>query len=112
MTSHSHPPLRKIQEPQQILDELVKSMTQKNVVGIFFKGETELVTTAVVNLIQTDIDTLVQFKDTDLHGYELDKNPVLLSDIDSVIHFETLFDEPVYANIRQRRAHVRKIVAA
>lgn len=88
----------------EILEELIHSVQKTNVLGLFIEGAEEMITTSVVQVTETeDGNKLIYFQSCDLHGYPLERNPVLLTDIKSVIHFKTLFNDPVYVRIRQRR---------
>jgi hypothetical protein len=88
----------------EILTELRKSSQNRNVLGIFIDGHEEMLTTAVTELIETNADPIVHFEKTDLHGYALEENPILLSKIRSVIPFNTLFNDAVYVRIRERKS--------
>ena len=89
---------------EEIIDELKKSAERGNVLGLFVDGQEEMITTAVTSVTGSDpVEMIVYFQKTDLHGYPLDENPVQLSKIKSVIRFNTLFSDPVYTRIRQRR---------
>jgi hypothetical protein len=101
--------LQKKKNQQEILEELSLSLQNTNVLGIFLKGEEEMITTAVVSIQDHADDKLIRFRDADLHGYKVPKNPVKLSDIRSVIHFNTKYDDPVYAQIRARKNGTRKV---
>ena len=96
--------LRTKKDRNEILDELRLSASANNVLGLFLDGEDEMVTTAVCKVEETSAGILIHFEKTDLHGYPLEKNPVMFDDVKSVIHFQTLFSDPVYVRIRQRRA--------
>jgi hypothetical protein len=88
----------------EILAELQKSSQKRNVLGLFIDGQEEMVTTAVTQVIETNADVMIYFETTDLHGYALEENPVILSKIRSVVPFHTLFNDPVYVKIRERRS--------
>ena len=93
--------LQYIYDSAGILRELVSSATHHHVLAVFVSGIDEFFTTAVSHLSGDQSDALVFFKDSDLHGYPLEKNPCRLSEIKSVIHFDTRFDDPVYLKIRE-----------
>jgi hypothetical protein len=83
-----------------IIYELQRSAERGNVLGIFIEGQDEMITTSV-----SHIDCkLIHFQKTDLHGYPVQENPVSLEKIKSVIRFNTLFTDPVYERIRQRKS--------
>jgi hypothetical protein len=85
-----------------VLTELIHSQHHTNVLGIILRGKKQLLTTAVRNIKDCgNNDKEVYFRETDLHGSPIYKNPVLLSEIEGVIHFNTLFDDPVYVRIRE-----------
>lgn len=88
---------------KDILNELIQSLKNHNVLGVFLAGGEEMITTSVVNIEGDSTDKLIYFETTDLHGYHIDKNPVPLSAIATVIPFKTLFSDPVYQQIRQRK---------
>lgn len=88
----------------EILEELIHSAQKTNVLGLFIEGEEEMITTSVVQISETENNIkLIYLQPCDLHGYPIDRNPVLLTDIKSVIQFKTLFNDPVYVRIRKRR---------
>jgi hypothetical protein len=93
--------LKTIHEKGQILSELILSSINHNVLGIFIVGQDELVTTAVSHITDDGSDSLVFFREHDLHGYPLDKNPCPVSQINSVVPFKTKFDDPIYRKIRE-----------
>lgn len=97
------PGLRTIKDKGEMVSELLNSKIENNVLGLFIRGEEELLTTAVTDVIDAGDDKIVHLRTTDLHGYPVAKNPVLLSEIRSVVCFKTRYDDPVYLKIRQRR---------
>ena len=87
-----------------ILEELRRSFEKKNAVGILVKDTNELITTAITE-IEGDISSekvIVHLMDHDLHGYPLDRKTLLLSNIERVIHFNILFDDPQYVMVRKK----------
>lgn len=87
-----------------ILEELRRSFAKKNAVGILIKDTNELITTAVIE-IEGDVasdEVIIHLMDHDLHGYPLDRNILLLSNIERVIHFNILFDDPQYVMVRKK----------
>jgi hypothetical protein len=99
-------------DKNEILDELIQSAANHNVLGLFFDGAEEMITTSVLDITDAGENKVVCFEKTDLHGYPLERNPVMLSEIRSVIHFNTRFQDPVYAAIRQRRSRDSNHLAA
>lgn len=95
--------LRTIKDQNEIIAELLNSKSQNNVLGFFFRGQDELITTAVCDIQRDGEQILVRLRDYDLHGYPVPYNPVKLTDIASVIHFKTRYDDPFYLHIRQRK---------
>ena len=89
---------------EEILAELQYSLQTNHVIGIFLKDTHELVTTAVTFIEETptDGDYTVSIMEQDLHGYPLDRNRFLLSNIDRVIHFNIAFDDPQYVKVRRK----------
>jgi hypothetical protein len=88
----------------EILEALTESTCKNNVLGLFIDGEDEMITTAVLKITDAvEQDKLVYFEKTDLHGYVLEMNPILLSKIKSVIPFNTLFNDPIYVRIRSMK---------
>jgi hypothetical protein len=98
------PGLKYTYDKAGILRELLSSAVNNHVLGIFISGEEEHVTTAVSQISEDVADPLVYFKESDLHGYPLQTNPCFLSQIKSVIHFDTRFDDPTYVRIRESRS--------
>jgi hypothetical protein len=89
---------------QDILDELKHSQLRNNVIGIFLKDTHELITTAVTEIEETQAadDYIISLMEQDLHGYPLDRNRLLLSNIDRVIHFSIAYDDPQYVKVRRK----------
>ncbi|HYG03572.1 MAG TPA: hypothetical protein VD927_14085 [Chryseosolibacter sp.] len=106
------PGLRSVREKNEIIVELENSRSENNVLGFFLRGEDELITTAVEEINGFGNDIHVQLKSLDLHGYPIGRNPVPLSEIRSVVHFNTKYDDPVYMKIRQRRNGIDENKAA
>lgn len=88
---------------EEILLELKNSLETNNAIGIFLKDTRELVTTAVLSIEENaGEDYLVILMDEDLHGYPLQRNRILLSNIDRVIHFNISFDDPLFIKVRKK----------
>ena len=86
----------------EILAELQYSLESKNVIGIILKETHELITTAVAALEEDATgDYIVQLMDQDLHGFPINSNVLLLSNIERIIHFSISFNDPQY--VRERR---------
>jgi hypothetical protein len=88
----------------EILAELQHSFEKNNAIGILVKDTNELITTAVVD-IESDSETgdyTIHLMDYDLHGYPIDRNRLLLSNIDRVIHFNVPFNDPLYEKERRK----------
>lgn len=87
---------------EEILAELQYSLQSSNVIGIILKDTHELVTTAVASLKEDATgDYIVQLMDQDLHGFHIDRNVILLSSIERIIHFNISYNDPQY--VRERR---------
>lgn len=89
---------------EEILAELQHSLQSNNVLGIFIKDTHELITTAVTEIEESEAqgDYIISLMDQDLHGYPVDRNRLLLSNIDRVIHFNISFDDPQYVKVRRK----------
>jgi hypothetical protein len=98
--------------PSEILPELLHSIERTNVVGLFVSSQEEMITTSVLKVSGDEKQTYVYLQDHDLHGYPIEKNPILLSEIQKVIPFRTLFNDPVYVNIRQMAKNQKDDLAA
>ena len=91
-----------------MLAELRYSVDTNNVIGIILKDTHELITTAVATVKEdTTGDHIVQLMDEDLHGYPIEKNLLLLSAIERIIHFNISFNDPQY--VKERRKERFKI---
>jgi hypothetical protein len=97
--------LRSIHAKDEILSELISSSTNANVVGLLLSGEDELITTAVIHILNDGLDPLIYFKECDLHGYPITQNPCRLSNVKNLVRFKTKFDDPIYLKIRERNQH-------
>jgi hypothetical protein len=93
---------------EDMLVELQQSLESQNVIGIILKENHELITTAVAAL-KEDItgDYIIQLMDQDLHGFPVERNMLLLSQIERIIHFSISFDDPQY--VKERRKEKFKI---
>ena len=90
-------------EKDAILSELRHSVEATTVVGIFLKESHELITTAVKSLReQQSGDWTITLMEVDLHGYPIDENQILLSNIERVIPFNITFDDPIYTRERRK----------
>lgn len=90
-------------EKDAILSELQHSAETTTVVGIFLKESRELITTAVRSLEeQQSGDWMITLMEVDLHGYPIEDNRILLSNIDRVIPFNITFDDPMYTRERRK----------
>jgi hypothetical protein len=88
---------------EDILAELQYSREKNNAIGIFTKDTKELVTTAVTQIEESsEGDHLIVLRDQDLHGYPLERNRLLLSNIDRIIHFSIDYDDPQYVKVRRK----------
>jgi hypothetical protein len=86
-----------------MLAELQQSLENNNVVGIILKETHELITTAVAGLKEdTTGDYLIQLMDQDLHGFPIESNMLLFSNIERIIHFNISFDDPQYVKERRK----------
>jgi hypothetical protein len=88
---------------QDILVGLQISLERNNAIGIFLKDTNELITTAVTE-IEDDLngDFIISLQHHDLHGYPLDRNRVLLSNIESIINFNIPYDDQEYVKVRRK----------
>jgi hypothetical protein len=87
----------------EILAELHESIKKNNVIGILIKETKELITTAVIDIEEDPSgEVLIILMEQDLHGYPISKNPLLLSSIERVIHFNLSFDDPQYVKVRRK----------
>jgi hypothetical protein len=93
---------------EDMLAELQHSLESNNVVGIIVRESHELITTAVAGLKEdTTGDYIVQLMDQDLHGFPIEPNMLLLSNIERIIHFSISFNDPQY--VKERRKEKFKI---
>jgi hypothetical protein len=88
----------------EIMAELQHSLQHNNVIGISLKDTHELLTTAVTEIVESkDVgDFIISLMAEDLHGYPVERNRLLLSNIDRVIHFSISFDDPLYVKVRRK----------
>ncbi|MBT1703474.1 hypothetical protein [Chryseosolibacter indicus] len=97
----------------EILQELFESKEKTNVLGFYLKGEHKLITTAVVDIGFSEVsEPVIQLRECDLHGYPLFKSQIPLSEIDGVIRFNTLYNDPVYVRIREMKNRINSELAA
>jgi len=83
-----------IYEPQAMLEVLLASRDQNTVVGInapILGRGTHL---TAVEYISDDPDCIITLKPYDATGHILDRNKIKLSDINSVLPFTSVFENP------------------
>jgi hypothetical protein len=87
--------LQILTSPSTILKALLESKLSKSVIGIRSKslGHGTSMTT-VEELIINDNETTIVLKGYDMSGYFLDRHSLRLDEIESVIPFDALFENP------------------
>jgi len=96
-----------ITEPKYILDELIASRENGNVIGIWAESlGTGLFVCAVENILDDDFehDKVIILKERDQHGVPLRAHVLFLQEIEKVFPFKTLWD-PVRADDKAMRYH-------
>jgi hypothetical protein len=95
---------------EEILAGLQVSLQKNNAIGIILKDTNELITTAVTE-IEDDLsgDFIVSLQDHDLHGFPLQRNRLLLSNIESIINFNIPFDDVEYVKVRRKEKFFKSI---
>ena len=92
-----------ITEPKQILDELVASQQNGNVIGIWAPSlGTGLFMCAVENVLDDDEehDKVIILKENDQNGVPLQAHVLFLQEIEKVFPFKTLYSEAMQNNNR------------
>jgi len=90
-----------ITEPQYILDELMASQEDGNVIGIWAAPLGEgLFMCAVEKIFDDDVehDKVIILKEKDLNGVPLQAHVLFLQEIQKVFPFKTLYNDPLVAN--------------
>ena len=85
-----------ISEPKNILDELITSRENGNVIGIWAPSlGTGLYMCAVENILDDEIehDKVIILKEKDLNGVRLEAHVLFLQEIEKVVPFKTIYDE-------------------
>jgi len=95
----------------EILEGLQVSLRKNNAIGIFVKDTHELVTTAVTDIEDhCDGDFIISLQDNDLHGFPLERNRLLLSNIDSIINFNIPYDDQEYVKVRRKEKFFKSAI--
>ena len=92
-----------ITEPKNILDELISSRENGNVIGIWAPSlGTGLYMCAVENIYDDDEehDKVIILKEKDLNGVQLQAHVLFLQEIEKVFPFKTLYSEAMQNNNR------------
>ena len=87
-----------ISEPRNILEELIASRENGNVIGIWAASlGTGLFMCAVENILDDDVehDKVVILKEKDLNGVPLQAHVLFLQEIEKVFPLKTLYSEPL-----------------
>lgn len=85
-------------EPKHILEELIASRENGNVIGIWAPSlGTGLYMCAVQNILDNDIehDKVVILKEHDVNGASLKAHVLFLQEIEKVFPFKTLYPDPL-----------------
>lgn len=97
-----------IVEPRNILDELVNSRENGNVIGIWAPSlGTGLYMCAVESILDDEIehDKVIVLKEKDLNGVPLQAHVLFLQEIEKVFPFKTLYSDPVAGSRNELRYH-------
>jgi hypothetical protein len=92
-----------ITEPKNILDELIASRKNGNVIGIWAPSlGTGLYMCAVENILddEEEHDKVIILKENDLNGVPLQVHVIFLQEIEKVFPLKTLYSEPVSSSDR------------
>lgn len=87
-----------ITDSKDILDELIASQENGNVIGIWASSlGNGLNMCAVENIIDDDVeyDKVVILKEKDLNGVPLQAHVLFLQEIEKVFPFKTIYDNPL-----------------
>lgn len=96
--------LRYLNNPQEILRELVHSKDNGNVVGIFALSLGPImIMTAVDDIIEIKNDYLIVLKEQDLLGMPIPEEQIFLKEIVRIHPFKTLYDDPFHVRLRQAK---------
>ena len=94
-----------ITEPKYILDELIGSRENGNVIGIWAPPLGEgLFMCAVENIFDDDVehDKVIILKENDLNGVPLQAHVLFLQEVEKVYPFKTLYNDPPVGNTTLR----------
>ena len=97
-----------ITEPKDILDELIASRENGNVIGIWSPSlGTGLFMCAVENIYDDDVehDKVIILKEKDLNGVQLEAHVLFLQEIEKVFPFKTIYNDPLPEPHRSLRYH-------
>ena len=97
-----------ITEPKNILDELIASRENGNVIGIWATSlGTGLFMCAVENIFDDDVehDKVIILKEKDLNGVPLQAHVLFLQEIEKVYPFKTIYNDPLTESDKTLRYH-------
>jgi hypothetical protein len=93
-----------VNQPEEIMKELLHSMQFGNVIGIFALSLGPIMMmTAVDNIVDIKNDKLIVLKETDLLGLKIPEEQIFLSEIVRVHPFRTQFDDPFHVQLREMK---------
>lgn len=92
--------------PKHILDELIASQTNGNVIGIWAPPLGQgLFMCAVETIFDDDVehDKVIILKEKDLNGVQLQAHVLFLQEIEKVYPFKTIYDSPLPEQLKSLR---------
>jgi hypothetical protein len=95
-----------ITHPKHILDELIASKENGNVIGIWARPlGAGLFMCAVETIYDDDVehDKVIILKEKDLNGAQLQAHVLFLQEIEKVFPFKTIYDNPLPEQLKSLR---------
>jgi hypothetical protein len=90
-----------INDPEEIVKELIHSQQHGNVIGISaISLGPSMIMTAVEDIMEIKHDKLIFLKETDLLGIKVPEEQIFLSEIVRVHPFRTQFNDPFHVQLR------------
>lgn len=76
-------------------------MLSKTAIGIKIKGGEDLIISAVTDFHDDDKNATVEIKPVSLYGHEISRTHLKMEDIQGVVPFSVLYDDPLYVRLRK-----------
>jgi hypothetical protein len=91
------------------LHELTFSKNKGNAVGIRIRGIKKTIVTAVEDIITDEAGKKVILKSSCIYGDRIPQKELKVEDIEGVIRFRIMFEDPFYVHLRRIKDNIRNM---